>query len=242
MIEFKNVNFSVDNKQILENIDLTITPNEFVAIIGPNGAGKSTLIKILLNLIPNYTGQVLIEGKLNTDWLKTSRIGYLPQKEEYDTKFPGTVMDIALMGIAANNGLFNRFNKQDKLLAQETLDKVGILAFQNAQIGSLSGGEWQRLLLARALLTGSQYLILDEPEASIDKTGVISFFDLLAELHKQGKTIITISHDLHMLNKYCTFLVCLNRTLHCHTQTEMVTSEHIISTFGEALKLIEKDY
>jgi zinc transport system ATP-binding protein len=242
MIEFKGVNFSVDNKQILENIDLTITKNEFVAIIGPNGAGKSTLIKILLNLITGYTGQVLIEGKLNTEWLKTNRIGYLPQKEEYDTKFPATVLDIALMGIAANKGIFGRFNKQDKLTALETLDKVGILPLQNAQIGTLSGGEWQRLLLARALLTGSRYLILDEPEASIDKTGVISFFDLLADLHKQGKTIITISHDLHMLNKYTTFLVCLNRTLHCHTETEMLTADHIHSTFGEALKLIEKDY
>jgi len=242
MIEFKGVNFSVDNKQILENIDLTITANEFVAIIGPNGAGKSTLIKILLNLITNYTGKVYIEGKLNTDWLRIERIGYLPQKEEYDSKFPATVLDIALMGIAANKGLFSRFTKQEKLTALHTLDKVGILQFQNAQIGSLSGGEWQRLLLARALLTGSKYLILDEPEASIDKTGVINFFDLLAELHKQGKTIITISHDLHMLNKYCTFLVCLNRTLHCHTATEMLTADHIQSTFGEALKLIEKDY
>lgn len=242
MIEFKNVNFCVDNKKILENINLTITTNEFVAIIGPNGAGKSTLIKILLNLIPNYTGQVYIEGKLNTEWLKTERIGYLPQKEEYDTKFPATVMDIALMGIAANKGVFTRFNKQDKLKAIETLDKVGIKQFYNAQIGNLSGGEWQRLMLARALITGSRYLILDEPEASIDKSGVNSFFDLLADLHKQGKTIITISHDLHMLNKYCTFLVCLNKTLHCHTETEMLTADHIKNTFGEALKLIEKDY
>jgi zinc transport system ATP-binding protein len=146
------------------------------------------------------------------------------------------------MGIAAEKGVFARFDSKDKAKAERTLDEVGILHLKNAQIGSLSGGEWQRLLLARALITGSKYLILDEPEASVDKSGVLSFFELLAVLHKSGKTIITISHDLHMLNKYCTFLVCLNRTLHCHTETEMLTAEHIHQTFGDTVKLIEKDY
>ena len=242
MVEFLNVNYNIDNKVILENINLTIAENEFVAIIGPNGAGKSTLIKILINLIAGYQGKVIIDGQANIEWLRSHRIGYLPQKEEFDTKFPATVLDIALMGIASGMRLFSHFSSQDKKSALDVLDRVGILSLSKEQIGSLSGGEWQRLLLARALLTGSKYLILDEPEAGIDKSGVVSFFDLLAELHTQGKTIITISHDLNMLNKYCTFLVCLNRTLHCHTATEMLTAEHIKSTFGEALKLIEKDY
>jgi len=242
MIEFRNINYKINSKSILENINLTIAGNEFVAIIGPNGAGKSTLIKILLNIINDYEGSVFIENMKNTDWLKSNRIGYLPQKEDFDRLFPASVSELVLMGSAASKGIFHHFSRQDKKEADLALDQVGILHLKKQQIGSLSGGEWQRLLLARALLTGSNYLILDEPEASIDKPGVKSFFDLLAELHKQGKTIITISHDLHMLNKYCTFLVCLNRTLHCHTETEMLTAEHIHNTFGEAVKLIEKDY
>jgi zinc transport system ATP-binding protein len=242
MIEFNNINYIISGKAILENINLKIVPNEFVAIIGPNGAGKSTLVKILLNIIKSYEGSVLIEGVRNSEWLKSNRIGYLPQKEDFDRQFPATVSELVLMGLAATRGIFNRFSRQDRIDAESVLNKTGILHLKETQIGSLSGGEWQRLLLARALLTGSNYLILDEPEASIDKPGVKSFFDLLADLHKQGKTIITISHDLHMLNKYCTFLVCLNKTLHCHTETELLTSEHIHSTFGDAMKLIEKDY
>jgi zinc transport system ATP-binding protein len=242
MIEFKSINYSINGKAILQNIDLTIAPHEFVAIIGPNGAGKSTLIKILLNLITDYQGEVLIEGKKNTEWLAGNRIGYLPQKEDFDRHFPATATELTLLGLAATRGMFRRFSKQDYQLAHETLDKVGALHLKHEPIGNLSGGEWQRVLLARALLTGSRYLILDEPEAGIDKPGAVNFFDLLEELNKQGKTIITISHDLHMLNKYCTFLVCLNRTLHCHTETELLTAEHIHSTFGDSVKLIEKDY
>jgi zinc transport system ATP-binding protein len=242
MIEFKAVNYSINDKPILENIDLTIAPHEFVAIIGPNGAGKSTLIKILLNIIPGYQGKVLIEGIDHKVWLKTNRIGYLPQKEDLDHQFPATTLDIVLMGKAAQKGLFNRFNASDIEQARDYLDRVGIKHLANQQIGSLSGGEWQRTLLARALITGSNYLILDEPEAGIDKKGVTGFFDLLAELNQAGKTIITISHDLHTLNQYCTFLVCLNKSLHCHTETELITAEHIHLTFGEGVKLIEKDY
>jgi zinc transport system ATP-binding protein len=242
MIEFKNINYLINGKSILSNINLTIANNEFVAIIGPNGAGKSTLIKILLNLVKDHAGNVLIDGKQNTEWLLQNRIGYLPQREDFDPQFPATANELVLMGQAAQTGIGRRFSRQTLQAADKVLERVGIYSLRNQLIGSLSGGEWQRLLLARALLTGSNYLILDEPEAGIDKPGVISFFDLLAELHQQGKTIITISHDLHMLSKYCTFLVCLNRTLHCHTETELLSAEHIHKTFGDGIKLVEKDY
>jgi len=242
MIEFRGINYCINGKVILKDIQLTITDNEFVAIIGPNGAGKSTLVKILLGIIDGYTGEVFIEGTLNTLWLSQHQIGYLPQREEFDRQFPATALDLVLMGRMAQKQLFRRFTARDKRLAEQTLEEVGILNCRNQQIGNLSGGEWQRLLLARALVTGSKYLILDEPEAGVDKIGVTGFFDLLAALHKQGKTIITISHDLHTLNRYCTYLVCLNQSLHCHTQTEMVNAEHIHRTFGDTVKLIEKDY
>lgn len=242
MIELKGINYLVNGKSILSEINLTIADQEFVAVIGPNGAGKSTLIKILLNLIKDYEGSVYIEGKLNTEWLQNNRIGYLPQREDFDRQFPATSLELVLMGQAAQTGMGRRFSRQAIQDADKALERVGIFSLRNQLIGSLSGGEWQRLLMARALLTGSNYLILDEPEAGIDKPGVISFFDLLAELHQQGKTIITISHDLNMLNKYCTFLVCLNRTLHCHTERELLSAEHIHNTFGDGVKLIEKDY
>ena len=109
-------------------------------------------------------------------------------------------------------------------------------------IGELSGGQLQRVFLARALVSESRYLILDEPEASVDMPGVKSFFELLKELNEAGKTIITISHDLNTLSQYCSFLICLNRRLHCHTQTDLVNAELIHKTFGEAVRIIEKKY
>jgi len=242
MIEILNLQYKRKNKYILEDIQLQIPKGEFVAIIGPNGAGKSTLLKIILNLITDYEGEVRIEGISNRQWLKQNIIGYLPQHEEFDPNFPARAIDITLMGLAGIKGAFSRFTKQDYKLAEKSLDEVGVLHVRNNYIGTLSGGEFQRVLLARALVTGSDYLFLDEPEASVDREGVTGFFELLSTLHKQGKTIITVSHDINMLSNYCQFLICLNRTLHCHTKTELVNSEILHRTFGDSVHLIEKGY
>jgi zinc transport system ATP-binding protein len=195
-----------------------------------------------LNLITDYEGDVKIEGISNKLWLKQNLIGYLPQHEEFDQNFPARAIDIVLMGLAGMRGAFHPFTKNDHILAEKNLDQVGVLHVKKNYIGTLSGGEFQRVLLARALVTGSDYLFLDEPEASVDQDGVKGFFDLLADLHKQGKTIITVSHDLNMLSNYCQFLICLNRTLHCHTKTELVNAELLHKTFGETVHLIEKGY
>jgi zinc transport system ATP-binding protein len=242
MIEVSNLQFRKKNKYILENIDLQIPKGEFVAIIGPNGAGKSSLLKIILNLITDYEGEVKIEGISNKLWLKRNMIGYLPQREEFDPNFPARALDIVLMGLAGMRGAFRPFNKEDHLKAEKALDEVSVLYAKKNYIGTLSGGEFQRVLLARALVTGSDYLFLDEPEASVDQDGVVGFFDLLRDLHKQGKTIITVSHDLNVLTNYCDFLICLNRTLHCHTKTELVNAELLHKTFGETVHIIEKGY
>lgn len=242
MIEFIDLNFSLNSKSILQDINLRITPGEFVAIIGPNGAGKSTLIKLLIGLLELQSGQILIEGLPHLEWLKKNGFGYLPQREEYDRSFPATALDIVLMGRMGESRPGSRFSASDRELAQQAMRDTGVESLAKRRIGALSGGEFQRVLLARAICTGSSILILDEPEASIDRPGVESFFELLAKLNQAGKTIITISHDLHTLSNYCSFLVCLNRTLHCHTRTELLQAEHISKTFGDAVHLIEKGY
>lgn len=242
MLQFSDLNYLIDEKVILKDINLSIPSGEFAAIIGPNGAGKSTLIKILLGLIKGYSGSITIDGIPHLSWLKHNSIGYLPQKEVFDKKFPATALDIVLMGLVADVPLGKRLNKTHRERAEHAMEETGTLRHRNAMIGSLSGGELQRVMLARALVTDSSYLVLDEPEASIDRPGVESFFELLKVAHAQKKTIITISHDLHALNKYCTFLICLNQSLHCHDHKELVNSEVIQKTFGETLRLIEKDY
>ncbi len=242
MISISGLNYSLNSNPILEEINLDIADGEFVAVIGPNGAGKSTLIKLILGLLPLQTGSITIDGTPHLDWLRNNPIGYLPQHEEFDRHFPATARDIVLMGLAGELRLGGRFSAEHKRRAREALAKTKVEHLAAKLVGNLSGGELQRVYLARALVTNSQYLILDEPEASVDSPGVDSFFLLLKELNKEGQTVVTISHDLNMLTQYCSFLVCLNRSLHCHDHTEMVHSETIHKTFGDTVRIIEKKY
>lgn len=242
MIRISGLNHAIGGKPILEDIDLDISDGEFVAIIGPNGAGKSTLVKLILGLLPLQSGTISIDGIEHARWLRTHRVGYLPQREEYDRRFPATAIDIVLLGQSGELSLGARFAKGHRERALAAMDFTGTADLAHNLIGSLSGGEFQRVLLARAIVGDSRYLFLDEPEAGIDKPGVNSFFTLLRKLNQDGITIITVSHDLNTLSEHCSFLVCLNRRLHCHTATELVNAEVIHKTFGEAVRLIEKDY
>jgi len=242
MIEIKNLNYSINGKSILKDINLTIGDGEFAAILGPNGAGKSTLVKIILGLIRDYEGSVIIDGKPNRMWLKKNIIGYLPQGETYDADFPATAREITLMGYAGIKGLFTYFNSQDKKKADNYLQQVGMAGKEDQFIGSLSRGEFQRVLLARALIGDSRHLFLDEPEANLDQDGVVSFFKLLKEINNRGKTIIVISHDINTLTKYCSFLICLNRTLHFHDKTDLLNAEVVTKLYGDVTRIIHKKY
>ncbi len=242
MIKISGVTHSFDGNIVLEDIDLELAEGEFAAIIGPNGAGKSTLIKLILGFLPLQSGSIEIDGVPHHLWLKQNPMGYLPQTEDFDRRFPATALDLVLLGLAGELKIGRRFSKSHRQKALEALETTKTAHLASQQLGGLSGGELQRVFLARAIVSDSKYLILDEPEASVDLPGVQSFFELLKELNSQGKTIVTISHDLNILTSYCSFLICLNRTLHCHTQTELVNAEIIQKTFGETVRLIEKEY
>ncbi len=242
MISIKNLSYRIEGKLILEDVNLDIADGEFVAIIGPNGAGKSTLIKLLMGLLNLQQGSITIDTYPQSKWLQAHSFGYLPQHEEADRAYPATALDIALMGLAGTIPLAARFTKAHKQQALKALEQTGVAHLATQMIRRLSGGEFQRVLLARAIVSGSSYLILDEPEASLDKPGVQGFFQLLKSLNEAGHTVITVSHDLHTLSEYCSFLVCLNRRLHCHSQTELIDAEMIHRTFGDSMRIIEKDY
>lgn len=242
MIRFKDVQYTAGGISILQDINLEIPDRVFAAIIGPNGAGKSTLIKLLLGMIEPGDGEILIDDIPRDTWLKNNGFGYLPQREEYDRGFPASALDIVLMGIAGRIPWGKRIGENHRKRALDIMKDTGIISKANSPIGTLSGGEFQRVMLARAILSDSKYLILDEPEAGIDRRSVVGFFALLKELNDAGKTVITVSHDLHTLNKYCNFLICLNKTLHCHNHSELIDQELIDKTFGEHTRLIEKDY
>ena len=242
MIEIKNLSYRVQNKTILQDINLLIKEGDFVAMLGPNGAGKSTLLKIVMGITDNYSGSIKIRQKPHQWWLKRNIIGYLPQSEQFDNDFPATALEITLMGYAGIKGLFKSFSLQDKEKAIRCLEKVGLKGKEDYFIGHLSGGEFQRVMLARALVADSDILFLDEPESNLDKSGVSDFFQLLKSLNEKGKTIVVVSHDINILAKYTNYLVCLNRTLHFHDKTELFNAEVVKSAYGDLVKIVEKDY
>lgn len=216
MIAINNINYSIKGKKILEDISFEINKGEFAVIIGPNGAGKSTLLKLILNLLPLQTGNILINKVEHSQFLKDYQVAYLPQIESFNNQFPLKVIDLVLMGRSSHRRILSFFKKEDKEIAYQSLEMLNIEKLSNKQISNLSGGEFQRVLLARALATESEYIFLDEPEAGIDHVGIISFYELLYTLNKNGKTIVTVSHDLERLSDFCSLVVCLNRTMHCH--------------------------
>jgi zinc transport system ATP-binding protein len=242
MISIKGLSFSFGDKVILSDITMDIEDLDFLAVIGPNGAGKSTLVKILLGILTGYTGEITIDGIPHKRWLKDHQVGYVPQREQFSKEFPASALDIVLMGRANSCGWFRPFRKTDRELAMDALKMVNAEKLSEQQIGSLSGGEFQRVILARALAANSDYLFLDEPEAGVDEHGTSDFYSLLGKFREKGKTILLVSHDIGMVTEYCRTIVCLNRTLHCHTPSELLTAEAIQKTYGEAMQLIERKH
>jgi len=240
LIEIKDLTYTIKKKVILENINLTIVRGEFASIIGPNGGGKTTLLKIILGQIKNYTGKVLIDGTVNDKWLKKNIIGYLPQQERIDDNFPATGLDIVLMGLAGQKGLLSFFNNKDKTRALNAMESTGSQHLYKEKITNLSGGELQRVLLARALVSGSDYLFLDEPEAGVDLKSTEKIYKILKREQEKGKTIIDISHNISSISKYSTSMICLNHTLHCHKKPELVNADIIRRTFGDVMQIVER--
>lgn len=241
MIEIKHLSYRAGNRLILEDINLTLQDNEFAAIIGPNGAGKSTLLKIILGQLPYKKGSITIDGIEQSLWLKDNIIGYLPQYEVFDRDFPATASDIVLMGLAGK-GIMKRFSKSDISRAEDMLKKLNVGHLQYKRIGLLSGGELQRVFIARALVGGSRYLFLDEPEAGVDKTQIESFYALLKQINSNNTTVLLVSHDIGMMTQNSKYIICLNRKLHCHEQSELINANMIKETYGDVMQLINKEY
>lgn len=229
IIRAKNVGYETENTLILKNINFEISKKDFVGIIGPNGAGKSTLIKILLGEIEGYTGDVEIKGK----------IGYVPQHDFIDKTFPISALEVVLMGLYKETGIFRRFKKEHINRALEVMKILEIDKLKNRKVGKLSGGEYQRLMLSRALVSGPDILILDEPEAGVDKKGQKLFYNLMKKLNEeQGITVILVSHDISMIFSETNKVMCLNRTLHCHKNTSEMNRDDFKKIYSDSLEML----
>ncbi|CAA6815551.1 MAG: Zinc ABC transporter, ATP-binding protein ZnuC [uncultured Sulfurovum sp.] len=237
IIEIKNLSFSYDKQVILENINLSVKENDFLAIIGPNGGGKSTLLKLILGINAVKNGSILTFGELPKKNL--AHVGYVPQNTNVNTDFPIKVIEVVLMGhIGTKRPLFGYAN-EEKMCAMGALAQVGMEKFANEKIGSLSGGQRQRVMIARALCAHPKILILDEPTASVDIEGQKQIYKLLESLNSYI-TMIVVSHDISVIVQYANKVVHINKTLSSHDVSTLNPKEDNTSTHFCEVELFNK--
>ena len=216
VIELAGVNFSFGDALVLADIDLAIAPREFVGLVGPNAGGKSTLLKLILGLLTPQSGRIRVLGVSPRE--ARHRLGYVPQYPTFPRDFPISVEQVVLMGrlgLGPGLGALGWYRAADRTAARSALAEVEALDLAARRIGTLSGGQLQRVLLARALVSDPQVLILDEPTANIDQRMEGDIFELLARL-KARLTILVVSHDIAFISGYVDRVACLNRTLIAH--------------------------
>ena len=218
IIEIRNLSFSYNSQKVLANVDLDVKTGDFMAMIGPNGGGKTTLIKLMLGLYTADSGTIRVFDKTPRE--VSHRIGYVPQDVHINKEFPISVLHVVLMGTLNPGRRWTRHSRADHVAARNALDKVNMARFENRRIGELSGGQLQRVFVARALVSKPELLFLDEPTASIDTKGQRDFYELLEELNKDI-TIIVVSHDLMVVSGYVRSVACVNQRLHHHDQAEL---------------------
>lgn len=234
IIKIENVYAGYGNEDVLQNASLTIFDHDFLGIIGPNGGGKTTLIKIILGLIKPKSGNIhfLHDGKE----IRSLTMGYLPQYNDIDMKFPISVEEVILSGLSKQKPLFKPFTREQRKLVEETIHDMELEDIKKRPIGKLSGGQIQRVLLARAIVAKPDVLILDEPNTYIDKKYQEQMYEMLSEINKRC-AIILVSHDIGTILQNVKDVACVNKTLHYHPSTE-VDEEDIEHVFGCPLEVL----
>ena len=191
LLELKNLSLGYDNHIILKNLNIDIEENDFICIVGPNGSGKSTLIKGILGLINIKKGKIIFNN------LKQNYIGYMPQETKVDQNFPASVFEIVLSGTLNQLGMKPFYTKKEKEIATNNLKKLGIYNLKNKYFCDLSGGQRQKVLLARSLCSTTKLLILDEPSNNLDSKSKKELYKAIIDLNKNHNiTILMITHDL----------------------------------------------
>lgn len=193
LIEIEHVLACYGNKVVLPDASLMLYESDFLGIIGPNGGGKTTLLKVILGLLAPEKGTIRFFQKgMEVPALK---MGYLPQMSQIDRKFPITVREVIASGLASEKPLLRSFSKEQQIQVDQIAEQMGVEALIRRPIGELSGGQLQRVLLGRAIVSSPQVLILDEPNSYLDKHFESQFYALLKDIHTQS-AIIFVSHDI----------------------------------------------
>lgn len=233
-IDLKQVSFSYGGARVLDRVDLQVAGGEFLGIVGPNAGGKSTLLKLLLGLIQPQAGVIEVLG--TSPQLARKRLGYVPQYPVFARDFPVTAEQVVRMGRLGHGKLFGGYGRKDREIARRVMAETEITDLAKRRIGTLSGGQLQRILVARALASEPSILLLDEPTANIDMRVENEIFDLLKLLNER-MTILVVSHDIAFISGYVHRVACINRTLMCH-KTEDIDGHTVQELYGEDVRMV----
>ncbi len=209
-VKFKDVSFAYRDSYVLRNVNIEIGTGESVGIIGPNGGGKTTLLNLIMGFITPTVGTIEVFGQ--SPGIQSKKIAYVPQNLRFDRQFPISVMELVLTGRLSRLPWYGVYRKEDKEAALAALEKVNLAGLSQRSFGTLSGGQMQRALIARALASEPSLLLLDEPTASVDSKAEADIYELIASLQKK-LTILMVTHDLRASIEYVQRVICVQGTV-----------------------------
>lgn len=223
--------------QAIYEVSFALEAGMTCALVGANGSGKSTLFNAIMGIVKPQSGEVRINGLKVASALKQNAIAYVPQTEQIDWHFPILVKDVVMLGRYGYMNFMRRPRASDEEKVWAAMQRLGIAALANRQIGELSGGQKKRVFLARALAQESRVILLDEPFTGVDIKTEQAVMDLLVSLRAEGYLMLVSSHNLGAIAQYCNQVVLLNRTVIASGATQAVyTRENLEKTFGGLLK------
>ena len=222
LISIRDLWVEYDNTTALEGVNIDIYEDDLLGIIGPNGGGKSSLVKAIMGTT-TYKGHIWYDESLRRG--NHYQIGYMPQVSEFDMRFPISIREVVLSGLQTEKGFFGRYSAEDKRRADELLDKMGIAELASNPIGEVSGGQMQRALLCRAIISEPKLLILDEPTNFVDNRFEYEFYNMVRQLSDK-MAIVMVSHDLGTITSVVKSILCVNRSVHRH-DSNILTEEQL---------------
>lgn len=232
MIEFRDLTLGYDRHPAVHHLNGRLAPGSLTAVVGPNGAGKSTLLKGIVGEVATLSGEIRLDACDRRD------IAYLPQLAEIDRSFPITVCDMVAMGLWRKRGPFGGLGRRDLPAIRAALAQVGLTGFENRAIGTLSGGQTQRMLFARLLLQDARVILLDEPFNAVDGATVADLVSLIDHWHGEGRTIVAVLHDLDLVARRFPDTLLLARepvawgaTAGCLTEQHLARARRMVEAF-----------
>ena len=248
LVELDDLSCGYDGRPVLERVSLRLEAGRFAGIVGPSGSGKTTILRAILGQAEVYGGGVRFpsrdEGGLpgpGGPGGRPPRVGYVPQLETVDWTFPVTVEQVVLMGLAAESGPFPWARRSDRRRLGELLDRLGIADCAGRHIRDLSGGQQQRAFLARALIRSPELLLLDEPTSGSDIKTRHEILHLLADLNREGITVLLTTHDLNSVAAHLPWVICLNRRVVAQgSPDDVFTPEVLGRTYGAEMVVVRQ--